>query len=69
VVNHPGTVGTGASSDSEDNSEDWSIILEEQYSFQYSAAGTKVTNWRYDLAGIGAQFSGSEYVEYVFCHF
>jgi hypothetical protein len=64
IVHHPGAVG----SDTEDKSEDWFMITEEQYSFQYLAAGPKVKDWGYDLRGIGMQFSDLEFKEYVLCH-
>ena len=68
VVHHPGAVGAGSVSDTDDKSEDWFMITDEQHSFQYPAAGPKVTDWGYDLRGIGAQFLDSEFKEYVVCH-
>jgi hypothetical protein len=60
-------VGAGSVSDTDDKSEDWFMITDEQHSFQYPAAGPKVTDWGYDLRGIGAQFLDSEFKEYVVC--
>jgi hypothetical protein len=64
IVHHPDAVG----SDTEDKSEDRFMVTEEQYSFQYLAAGPKVKDWGYDLRGIGMQFSDLEFKEYVVCH-
>jgi hypothetical protein len=61
-------MGAGSVSDTEDKSEDWFMITEEQYSFQYPAAGSKVKDWGYDLRGIGAQFPDSEFKEYIVCY-
>jgi hypothetical protein len=61
-------VGATSVSDTEDKSEDWFMITEEQYSFQCPAVGPKVKDWGYDLRGIGAQFSDLEFKEYVVCH-
>jgi hypothetical protein len=68
IVYHPGAVGAGSVSDTEDKSEDWFMITEEQYFFQCPAVGPKVKDWGYDLRGIGAQFSNLEFKEYVVCH-
>jgi hypothetical protein len=68
IVHHPGAVGAGSVLDTEDESEDWFMITEEQYSFQCPAVVPKVKDWGYDLRGIGTQFSDLEFKEYVVCH-
>jgi hypothetical protein len=41
---------------------------EQEHSFQISAIEPTAIDLGYDLEGIGAQFSDSEYEEQVFCH-
>jgi hypothetical protein len=66
VILHQSTIDTKARSDTQVSISDCSLNSEQQQSFQPSAP--KVIDWEYNLEGIGAQFSDSEYEEQVFCH-
>jgi hypothetical protein len=68
IVHHPAAVGAGSVSDTENKSEDWFMITEEQYSLQCLAVRPKVKDRGYDLRAIGAQFPDKEFKEYVVCH-
>jgi len=69
VALHQGTTDTNVRPEAQVSTVDRSLTSEQQHSFQLSAAGPSTIDWGYDLEGIGAQFSNTEYEEQVFCYF
>jgi hypothetical protein len=68
VALHQGTNDTRVRSEAQVSTMDRSLNSEQEHSFQISAIEPTAVDWGYDLEGIGAQFSNSEYGEQAFCH-